>query len=614
MWQCGTGSRPSWRASLGIPDEHPLTRGGGVPSAIHSMYLKERFAAYDLSPEELKKREQAVFTEAGVDSVDDIIRSGDPGVEPGTIVQARVIDVAGDNVVVDFGGKAEGTIPIEEFGELGDISLGDEIEVFYDGEDDRTDTASVSKRRADRTRAWDRIIQIYDVGDTVEGAVQRKIRGGILVDVDGVHCFLPASQISLRRISDVTEYIGQDIEARIIKMDSEHQNIVLSRRVLLEEKLSFKKDEILAAVEEGSVVKGLVKNITDFGAFVDLGGIDGLLHITDISWGRVSHPSQVLRIEQELEMKVLRVDKERERIALGLKQMTPSPWEELEERYPTGSKHKGEVVSLMSYGAFVRLEEGVEGLVHISEMSWSRRVNHPSELVAVNDEVEVLVLEVNLEKQEISLGMKQAEENPWETVAERYPVGTVIEGPVRNTTSYGAFVEIEEGIDGLLHVSDMSWTRKVSHPAEFVKKGEEVRCVILTVDPTKQRIALGIKQLGPDPWQDRIRATYHVGDYVTGTVTKMASFGVFVAIEDDLEGLLHISELADHHVESPHEIVAPGMKVEVRVLRVDSDERKIALSLVHSDFPENEGILEAALAQAEQKADAEPAEGADEEE
>ncbi|MEZ5974258.1 MAG: 30S ribosomal protein S1, partial [Planctomycetota bacterium] len=413
---------------------------------------------------------------------------------------------------------------------------------------------------------------------------------GLLVDVEGVNVFLPASQVNLRRTTEVSDFLGEPIRARIIKIDPERMNIVISRRKLLEEERQKLKEGLLKDIEEGQIRTGIVKNIADFGVFVDLGGIDGLLHITDMSWGRINHPSEMLKMDQEVEVKVLRVDFDRERIALGIKQRTASPWEGIEARYPVGSKHRGNVVNVMSYGAFVKLEEGIEGLVHISEMSWTRRVNHPSEIVSIGDEVEVVVLEYNHAKQEISLGMKQAETNPWDMVTDHYPIGTVIEGTVRNLTSYGAFVEIEEGIDGLLHVSDMSWTKKVSHPSEMVKKGDVLQCVVLSVDKEKKRIALGRKQLSADPWVEQIPSNYHVGDLLSGYVTKITNFGVFVKLGEDLEGLLHISEITDDRGANPEDLLQPGQKVEVRVIRVDIEERKIGLSFVHSDFPENENL------------------------
>ncbi|MBK8178915.1 MAG: 30S ribosomal protein S1 [Planctomycetes bacterium] len=512
-------------------------------------------------------------------------------IRPGSIVQASVdsVDERTGMVVMDIGGKSEGSIALAEFGELLP-KPGETYEVFYDGLDEH-DTAQISKRRADRLRAWERVSTKYHEGDEIQGVVQRKIKGGLLVDVEGVNVFLPASQVNLRRTHDISDFLGEPIRARIIKIDAERMNIVISRRKLLEEERQKQKEILLSDIKEGQNRVGTVKNIADFGVFVDLGGIDGLLHITDMTWGRINHPSEMVQIDQQIEVRVLRVDSERERIALGLKQKQASPWEGIDARYPVNSRHVGEVVNIMSYGAFVKLEDGVEGLVHISEMSWTRRINHPSELVKTGDKVEVVVLEYNKEKQEISLGMKQAETNPWELVEQHYPVGTVIEGTVRNLTSYGAFIEIEEGIDGLLHVTDMSWTKKVTHPSEMVKKGDKLRCVVLSVDTGKKRIALGLKQLSQDPWMDTIPANYHVGDLLTGHVTKITNFGAFVKLEDELEGLLHVSELSDHKISSPEEIVKPGQKIEVRVIRVDTDERKIGLSFVHADFEENKAIL-----------------------
>lgn len=554
-----------------------------------------RVKQYELDPAELDRKIEEALGGISEGDLTTKLQSSVKDIRPGTIVNARVdsVDEHTSLVVMDIGGKSEGAIALSEFGdEL--PAIGDVFEVYYAGLDEH-DTANLSKRRADRLRAWERVSTQYSEGDQVQGIVQRKIKGGLLVDVEGVNVFLPASQVNLRRTHDISDFVNEPIRAVIIKIDPERMNIVISRRKLLEEERARQKASLLKDIEEGQVRMGTVKNIADFGVFVDLGGIDGLLHITDMSWGRIQHPSQMVELDQELEVMVLRVDHDRERIALGLKQKQSSPWEGIEARYPVGSKHVGDVVNIMSYGAFVRLEEGIEGLVHISEMSWTRRVNHPSELVKSGDKVEVVVLEIDMEKQEISLGMKQAETNPWEMAAESYPVGTVIEGAVRNLTSYGAFVEIEEGIDGLLHVSDMSWTKKVAHPSEVVKKGDKLQCVVLSVDTDKKRIALGLKQLQKDPWQDDIPNNYHVGDLLSGFVTKITNFGAFVKLEDDLEGLLHISELSDHKIESPEEIVHSGMRIEVRVIRVDIAERKIGLSYVHSDFDENQAIAAAAI-------------------
>jgi small subunit ribosomal protein S1 len=550
----------------------------------------QRVKKYELDVEELDRRVEAALGGIDEQALDEKLSSTIAPVAVGSIVKARVdsVDQRTGFVVLDIGGKSEGSIAISEFGDVLPTT-GDTYEVFYDGLGD-DDTALLSKRRADRLRAWEHLAKKHNEGDEVQGICQRKIKGGLLVDVEGVNVFLPASQVNLRRTHDISDFIGEAIRARIIKIDPERMNVVVSRRKLLEEERQRQKEELLKDIKEGQVRMGTIKNIADFGVFVDLGGIDGLLHITDMSWGRVRHPSEMVELGQEIEIKVLRVDFERERIALGLKQKSASPWDGIETRYPVESRHIGEVVNIMTYGAFVKLEDGVEGLVHISEMSWTKRVNHPSELVSPGDRVEVLVLEIDLEKQEISLGMKQAETNPWELVEGHYPPGTIIEGTVRNLTTYGAFIEIEEGIDGLLHISDMSWTKKVSHPSEVVRKGDKMRCVVLSVDTTKKRIALGLKQLTNDPWLEQIPSNYHIGDLLSGYVTKITNFGVFVKLEEDLEGLLHISELTDSKIASPEEVVAPGMKIEVRVIRVDTEERKIGLSFVHADFDENEAI------------------------
>jgi len=549
-----------------------------------------RVRKYELDTTDLDRQIDAAMGNVDLETLNESLNASIVDIRPGQIVNAKVdsVDVRTGLVVLDVGGKAEGQVSLSEFGDVMPVP-GQVFEVYFEGLDEN-DMSLLSKRRADRLRAWERVSETYHEGDEIQGIVQRKIKGGLLVDVEGVNVFLPASQVALRRTSDVADFIGEPVRARIIKIDAERMNIVVSRRKLLEEERQKQKEFLLRDLHEGQIRTGIVKNIADFGVFVDLGGIDGLLHITDMSWGRINHPSEMVQLEQEVEVKVLRVDFERERIALGMKQKTASPWEGVEARYPIGSKHKGEVVNIMSYGAFVKLEEGIEGLVHISEMSWTRRVNHPSELVKTADPVEVVVLEFNHQKQEISLGMKQAETNPWDLVEEHYPVGTVIEGTVRNLTSYGAFVEIEEGIDGLLHVSDMSWTKKVAHPSEMVKKGDKLQCVVLSVDKEKKRIALGKKQLTPDPWLEEIPSNYHVGDLLSGYVTKITNFGVFVKLDDDLEGLLHISELTDDRNAKPEDLLGPGMKVEVRVIRVDIDERKIGLSFVHADFAENEGV------------------------
>ncbi len=525
--------------------------------------------AFGDAPEE-ELLETAIDTNRGV------------GLDFDSILKAKIVGISGNEAVLDIGLKSEGIVPLDEWDDPSEVQVGNEVDVLVE-DIDETGMILVSKRRADRILNWKRIVETTNEGDTVKGRVLRKIKGGLLVDI-GVPVFLPASQVDIRRPADVGEYIGNEIEAKILKIDTDRRNIVISRRKLIEEERAKQKAQLLEEIAIDQLRTGVVKNIADFGAFVDLGGIDGLLHITDMSWDRIDHPSQMLKVDQDVEVKILSIDRDREKIALGLKQKTENPWEKVAERYPVGSRVKGEVVNIMNYGAFVKLEPGIEGLVHISEMSWTRRINHPSELVNVSDEVEVVVLEVDKNKQEISLGMKQTEVNPWTTVAQKYPQGTVIEGTVRNLTNYGAFVEIEEGIDGLLHVSDMSWTKKVSHPSEVVKKGDTLRCVVLSVDQEKMRIGLGLKQMTEDPWLRAVPERYQPGMVVRGKVTKITNFGVFVELEPELEGLLHVSELADHKVENPQDEVNIGDELDVKILRVDTLERKIGLSKKRAEW------------------------------
>ncbi len=502
---------------------------------------------------------------------------------PGSLIKGKVIGFAGDDVVIEVGLKSEGLIPKDEFEPGTELKPGDLIDVLLEQVEGEDGLIKLSKRKADRMLSWQRIMDTTKEGDVVEGLVTRKIKGGLLVDI-GVPVFLPASQVDIRRPGEIGDYIGKKVRAEILKIDMERRNIVISRRKLIETERDAAKKRLLETIKEGQIVTGVVKNIADFGAFVDLGGIDGLLHITDMSWSRINHPSELLKVDQKVEVKVLNVDREKEKIALGLKQREASPWEEIEQKYPVGSRIRGSVVNIMSYGAFVKLEDGIEGLVHISEMSWTRRVNHPSEMVQPGQEVDVVVLEINKDKQEISLGMKQIEVNPWELVSEKYPPGTVLEGKVRNLANYGAFVELEPGIDGLLHISDMSWTKKVTHPNEVLKKGDSIRCVVLEVDREKQRVSLGIKQLTEDPWLTAIPEHYKPGMVVRGIVTKITNFGVFVELEQNLEGLLHISELADHKVENPQDVVKAGEEVDVKILRVDRQDRKIGLSLKRAQW------------------------------
>ena len=498
--------------------------------------------------------------------------------EVGSILKGRVLAITPTEVIVDGGYKSEGAVPSEEFEDLSEVKIGDEIEVLLEAVEADSGLIRLSKRKADRIRGWERIVTQYKEGDVVKGRVMRKIKGGLLVDL-GIPVFLPASQIDIKLPGDIGEYIGKEVTCKILKIDEARQNIVVSRRKLLEEGREKQKQQLLSEIQVGELRKGIVKNIADFGAFVDLGGLDGLLHITDMSWGRINHPSELLSIGQEVEVKILDVDKEKEKIALGLKQKLESPWTKVEGKYPPGTKTTGQVVNIMPYGAFVKLEDGIEGLVHISEMSWTRRVNQPTEMVSIGDTVEVVVLKVNKEKQEISLSMKQVEANPWDVIEEKYAPGTKVKGKVRNLTSYGVFVEIEEGIDGLLHISDVSWSKKVTHPSEVFKKGETIEAVVLSVDKEKKRVALGTKQLVEDPWEKKVSEKYGVGDVVKGKVTKLTNFGAFVELESGVEGLLHISELAEKKVSDPKDIVSEGQEVEVKIIKLDVGQRKLGLSL-----------------------------------
>ncbi|QDV16706.1 30S ribosomal protein S1 [Gimesia panareensis] len=510
--------------------------------------------------------------------LDDVYASVSCAYDVNQIIDGVVLSVDGEEVLVDIGFKSEGVVHIDEWSEEEEPpKAGDKVQVLLEEVEDEFGLTMLSKRKADRIREWEKVIATHAEGDVVSGTVVRKIKGGLLINI-GVNVFLPASQVDIRRPSDIANYIGRTIECVILKIDEARRNIVVSRRKLIEEKREKLKQDLLSKIEEGQIVKGVVKNIADFGAFVDLGGIDGLLHITDMSWGRINHPTEIVKIDDEIEVMILSVDREKEKIALGLKQKTPSPWELVESKYPVGTKVTGTVVNVMSYGAFVKLEDGIEGLVHISEMSWTKRINHPSELVNIGDEVEVVVLGVNKDKQEISLGMKQTQSNPWDEVTKKYPEGARVKGTVRNLTNYGAFIELEEGVDGLLHVSDMSWTRKISHASEVMKKGDEIECLVISVDEERKRIALGLKQLSSDPWETDIPQKYQPGAIVQGVVTKITNFGVFVELEDELEGLLHISELADHKVENPEDIVKVGETLDVKILRVDTEDRKIGLS------------------------------------
>lgn len=535
------------------------------------------FSKLGLSEEELNSEVQALFGESESSILADTLDAKMAALEPGTILAGRIVLRLGNDVIVELGLKSEGIVEASEFDNPDEIVEGKEIEVLIE-EVDAEGGILLSKRKADRIRGWERVIANNAEGDVVTGKVTRRIKGGLLVDI-GVPVFLPASQVDIRKPGDISRFIGSEIECKILKIDTENHNIVVSRRKLIEEERKSSREKILKEIEVGQLRKGIVKNIADFGVFVDLGGLDGLLHISDLSWGRISHPSEVVKFDQEIECMVIGVDKKNEKISLGLKQKVESPWQTVEARYPVNSRIKGTVVNIMNYGVFVRIEEGIEGLVHISEMSWTRRIAHPADILNLNEEIEVVVLDVNKNKQEISLGIKQLETNPWSIAPQKYPPGTIVAAKITGLTNYGAFVEIEPGIDGLVHISDMSWTKKFNHPSEAFEKGEEVKCLVLEVDEAKHRVSLGVKQMREDPWAHAIPKKYLPGQIVHGIVTKLTNFGVFIELEPDLEGLLHISELADHKVDKPQDVVNIGDELEVKILRVDTDARKIGLSL-----------------------------------
>ncbi len=502
--------------------------------------------------------------------------SGD--IEEGEVVHGRVVEVRDSEILVDIGYKSEGTIAIEEFRHAGSLpKVGDEIEVYLESKEDNEGLIVLSKDKADKIKVWDAISKAHDSGTPVEGRVVEVVKGGLAVDV-GVRAFLPGSQVDLRPVKNLASLMGQSIRAKVIKLNRRRGNVVLSRRAVLEEEREEKKKHTLSVLAEGMVLTGTVKNLTDYGAFIDLGGIDGLLHVTDMSWGRIGHPSEIFQIGDQVEVVVLHFDKETGRVSLGYKQKSSDPWANVDERYPEGSKVQGRVVSLTNYGAFVELEPGVEGLVHVSEMSWTRRVRHPSKLVNVGDTVEVLVLEVNKATKRISLGMKQVESDPWATIQERYQPGMRMQGKVRNLTDFGAFVELEPGVDGLLHISDMSWTRNIGHPSEILKKGQSIETQILNVDRDNKRISLGLKQIQPDPWES-VAQRYPMGSRVTGKIVRLTDFGAFVELEPGVDGLLHISQMSNRPVNSPADIVNVGDELTLMVIRVDPNERRIGLSL-----------------------------------
>ena len=494
----------------------------------------------------------------------------------GSIVTGTIQEIRPQVVLVDIGYKSEGAISISEF-EDEEIEVGDQIEVLLERLENDEGIVVLSKEKAAHKQNWDKIVGVYRDGGLVKGKVKSVVKGGLMVNV-GVEAFLPGSQVDIIPPRDLNEYVGKVYEFKIVKVNDDRKNIVLSRREVIEAERADQRQRFLETVKEGDKVEGIVKNITDFGAFVDLRGMDGLLHITDMSWGRVNHPSEMLHIGQSLEVVILEVDREKERVSLGLKQMTDNPWADIERKYPINSHVKGRVTKLLPYGAFVELEKGVEGLVHVSELSWVKRITRPSDVLKLDQEIEAVVLSISVKEQKISLGVRQLEDNPWADIESRFPIGTVIKGQVRNLTPYGAFVGLEEGIDGMIHVSDMSWTRKINHPSDVLKQGDEVEAIVLEIKKEDQRVSLGIKQLESDPWES-INDRFKVGDMVTGQVAKIASFGAFVNLDGDIDGLIHISQLSEDHVERVKDVIKVGDEITARVIKVDSIERRIGLSI-----------------------------------
>jgi small subunit ribosomal protein S1 len=501
----------------------------------------------------------------------------------GSIVKGRILEIKPQIVLVDIGYKSEGAIPSNEF-EDEDIQVGDEVEVLLERLENDEGMVVLSKEKAAHRQNWDKIYKVFQDGGLVKGKVKSVVKGGLMVNV-GVEAFLPGSQIDIIPPKDLNEYVGKVFEFKIVKINDDRKNIVLSRREVIEAERAEQRMKFLDGVKPGDKVIGIVKNITDFGVFVDLNGMDGLLHITDMSWGRLNHPSELVGIGQRLEVQILEVNREKERVSLGLKQMASNPWENIEARYPVGQRVRGKVTKLVAYGAFVEVEEGVEGLVHVSELSWIKRIARPSDVLTVGQDLEAVVLGINKEERKISLGVRQLDTNPWDDIDTRYPVGTTMKRPIRNLTAYGAFVELEEGIDGMIHVSDLSWTRKINHPSELLKKGQEVEATVLGIDKANQRISLGMKQLETDPWS-KIDDRFKVGDLVKGKVAKIASFGAFIELEDDIDGLVHISQISEDHIARVKDKLNVGDEVEARVIKVDKVERRIGLSVKAVDYNE----------------------------
>jgi small subunit ribosomal protein S1 len=504
----------------------------------------------------------------------------------GSIVKGRILEIRPREVLVDIGYKSEGVIPVSEFDDMSEVEVGDEVEVLLEKLENEDGMIVLSKEKAAHKQNWDKIVKVFQGDGLIKGKVKAVVKGGLTVNI-GVEAFLPGSQIDIVPPKDLQQFVGNTYDFKIVKINDERKNVVLSRREIIEQERAEKRAKFLESVQVGNTVKGTVKNLTDFGAFIDLDGMDGLLHITDMTWGRLTHPSELLKIGQEIDVVVLDINREKERVSLGLKQTQRNPWDKIEERFPVGATVKGKVTNLVPYGAFVEIEEGVEGLIHVSELSWTKRITRPSDVLTQGQEIEAVVLGVNKEEQKISLGVRQLEPNPWDAIEQKYVIGSKVKGKIRNMTAYGAFVELEEGIDGMIHVSDLSWTRKINHPSEVLKKNDEVEAVVLDIDKVNQRISLGIKQLDSDPWKE-IDQKYKIGDLVHGKVTKLASFGAFIQLQDDIDGLVHISQLSEEHVAKVKDVLKVGQEVEARVIKVDKAERRIGLSIKAAHYSDEE--------------------------
>ncbi|RJQ81723.1 MAG: 30S ribosomal protein S1 [Desulfobacteraceae bacterium] len=535
--------------------------------------------------------ETSPSTEGSMDDLMDLYEESFKRFAEGEVVTGRIISVDKDHVLVDIGYKSEGQIRINEFmDEKGQIKAqpGDKVEVMVEWWDDENEVVVLSKEKAEKVKVWEEIKKAYEADEPIEGIIASRVKGGFSVDI-GVNAFLPGSQADLRPVRNLDEMVGKKYKFKILKFNRKRSNIVLSRRVILEGERESKRSTTLSSIHEGKVVKGIVKNITEYGVFVDLGGVDGLLHITDISWGRVKHPSELFSVGDEITVKILNLDLERERVSLGMKQLAPDPWSMAAEKYAIGSRVSGRVVSLTDYGAFVELEEGIEGLIHVSEMSWTRKVRHPNKVVSVGEEVEAVVLDIKPENRRISLGMKQAIPNPWDVISDKYPVGTTIEGKIKNITDFGLFIGIDEGIDGLVHISDLSWTKRIKHPSEIYKKGDTVQAIVLEIDKDNERFSLGVKQLQSDPWET-VGQRYDVGKEITGTVTNVTDFGVFVELEEGIEGLVHVSEISKEKIKTPVGMFHVGDVLKARVMNINSEERRIGLSIKRLEESEHELI------------------------